>query len=37
LRLTGLSDGALTIEIYGTVVDKVIEAIHGTGVKYKIF
>ena len=34
---TGLCDGALTVEIYGTVGDKVIEAINGIGVPYKIF
>ena len=33
----GLCDGALTVEIYGTVGDKVIEAINETGVPYKIF
>ena len=33
----GLCDGALTVEIYGTVGDKVIEAMNRTGVPYKIF
>ena len=33
----GLCDGALTVEIYGTVGDAVIEAMNGTGVPYKIF
>ena len=33
----GLCDGELTVEIYGTVEDKVIEAMNGTGVPYKIF
>ncbi len=33
----GLCDGALTVEIYGTVGDTVIEAMNGTGVPYKIF
>ena len=33
----GLCDGALTVEIYGTVGDKVIEAMKGTGVPFKVF
>ena len=33
----GLCDGTLNVEIYGTVGDKVIEAMNGTGVPYKIF
>ena len=33
----GLCDGALTVEIFGTVGDKVIEAMKGTGVPFKVF
>ena len=34
---TGLWDGSLTVEIYWTVGDKVIEAINGTWVPFKVF
>ena len=34
---TLLCDGPLSIEIYGTVGDKVIEAMKGTGVPFKVF
>ena len=33
----GLCEGALTVEIYGTFGDKVIEAMNPTGVPFKIF
>ena len=33
----GLIDGDVAIEIYGTVGDKVIEAMNGSGLPFKVF
>ena len=33
----GLIDGDVTIEFYGTVGDKVIEAMNGSGLPFKVF
>ena len=32
-----LNSGQISVEFYGTLGDKVIEAMNGTGVPYKIF